>query len=108
MTCEEVIEGEIVEKYLHEQLSEESRDAFEQHYFECSRCFGLLRTYRDLQAELAKTRQSTLADAPQRHWIWRWAWVPATAVVVLATSLALWQRPAPDVAQPAAVAQPSR
>ena len=107
MTCEEVIEGEIVEKYLHEQLSEESRDAFEQHYFECSRCFGLLRTYRDLQAELAKTRQSTLADAPQRHWIWRWAWVPATAVVVLATSLALWQRPAPDVAQPAAVVQPS-
>ena len=106
MTCEDVIQGEIVEKYLHEQLSEQSRDAFEQHYFECNRCFGLLRTYRDLQAELARTRQSALAETPPRNWIWHWAWVPATAVVVFATSLALWQRPVADVTQPTAV-QPS-
>ena len=94
MTCEEVVTGEIVEKYLHEQLSEESRDAFEQHYFACDRCFRLLQTYRDLQSQLAATRETVL-PAARRSWISQWAWVPAAAALFIAVSLTLWPRPQP-------------
>jgi tetratricopeptide (TPR) repeat protein len=96
MTCEDVIQGEIAEKYLHAELSEESREAFEQHYFECDRCFALLQAYRGLQAELARSRHAILAEAPGRSWIWRWGWAPATAAVVMAAGLALWQQPLTD------------
>lgn len=95
MTCDDVIRSEIVEKYLHDELGENSRDDFEQHYFECDRCFGLLQTYRELQAELARTREASLVPAPSPSWIRRWAWVPAAAAVVVAASLALW-RPVPE------------
>jgi tetratricopeptide (TPR) repeat protein len=108
MTCEDVSGSEIVEKYLLGQLSDDVRESFEEHYFECARCFGLLQTYRDVQAELGRTRNDLLPVTPARRWVWQWAWVPAAAVVVIAASVALWQRPlpanlsrAPEVVQPA-------
>jgi tetratricopeptide (TPR) repeat protein len=108
MTCEDVSGSEIVEKYLLGQLGDDVRESFEEHYFECARCFGLLQTYQALQAELARTRQDLLPVTPARRWVWQWAWIPATAVVVIAASVALWQRPlpgnlspAPDVTRPA-------
>jgi len=100
MTCEEVIRSEIVEEYLLDQLSEEARDSFEQHYFECGRCFGLLQTYRDVQAELARTREAGLLPAPRRNWVWRWAWAPAMAVVLMVVSLALWKLPITEIPGP--------
>ena len=102
MTCEDVTTSEIVEKYLLDQLSEDSRDSFEQHYFECARCFGLLQTYRAMQAELARTRASALVEAPKAGWVWRWAWAPAMAVVIIAVSVTVWLRP------PATPLEPSR
>jgi tetratricopeptide (TPR) repeat protein len=120
MTCEDVSGSEIVEKYLLGQLGDDVRESFEEHYFECARCFGLLQTYRDVQAELARSRKELLTATPARRWVWQWAWVPAAAVVVIAASVALWQpplpgnvggvpdgtRPAPDLA-PAAPGPPS-
>jgi tetratricopeptide (TPR) repeat protein len=91
MTCAEVSRDEIVEKYLLGQLSPESRDAFEQHYFECARCFHWLQTYRDLQSELARTRDEIVAT-PSRGWVRQWAWLPAAAVVLLAVSVTVWHR----------------
>ena len=93
MTCDEVATSEIVEKYLLNELSEGLRDSFEQHYFECARCFGLLQTYRQMQAELARTRSDALVEAPKAGWVWRWAWAPALAVVVLAVGVTLLVRP---------------
>lgn len=106
MTCEDVQTGEIVEAYLHDRLTDDSRDAFEQHYFECAGCFGLLQTYRDLQAELARTRDHA-APVTRRSWVWQWAWVPAAAAVCLAVGLTLWQRPLGDPSGALAVTQPS-
>jgi tetratricopeptide (TPR) repeat protein len=107
MTCEDVVRDEIVEKYLHERLGEEVRDAFEQHYFECASCFGVLQTYRDLQAELAQTMSDVVPAAPRRSWIWQWAWVPATAAVLVAVSLTVWQLPLTDRGDTIETAQPS-
>jgi tetratricopeptide (TPR) repeat protein len=99
MTCEDVSASEIVEKYLLGQLSDDVRDSFEQHYFECARCFGVLQTFREVQAELARTRAEHVA-VPKRSWVWQWAWVPALAIVLLAVSVAVWQPPIPETSGP--------
>ena len=107
MTCDEVQRDEIVEQYLHDRLSDESRERFEQHYFDCARCFGLLQTYRDLQAELAPMRDEFLPAVPRRHWVLQWAWVPALAVVFLAVGLTLWERPFGQRSDTTEVTEPS-
>src|SRR5262245_10129135 len=100
MTCDEIIKSEIVEKYLLDELSDETRDSFEQHYFECGRCFRLLQAYRDMQAELADAREQILPAAPRPTWLSRWAWVPAMAVVFIVVSVAFWQRFVPEPLRP--------
>jgi tetratricopeptide (TPR) repeat protein len=102
MTCGEVSRHDIVEQYVLAQLGDEERDSFEQHYFECARCFELVRTYRDLQAELARTRESIVAT-PARSWIRQWAWLPAAAVVILVVSAVVRQRPGSTIVQPPSV-----
>jgi tetratricopeptide (TPR) repeat protein len=106
MTCDEVVNEEIVEKYLLDELREETRDAFEQHYFECNRCFELLQTYRAMQAELDRTREAAVIEIPRRRWTWMWTWAPAMAVLLVAVSVGLWLRPMSDVPLPPAP-QPS-
>lgn len=100
MNCEDVVQGETVERYLNGQLGDEERDSFEEHYFECRRCFDLLRTYQDIQAELARTRESALPEAPGWSSVWRWTWIPAAAGVLLAVSLVLLTRPLPEISSP--------
>lgn len=90
MTCEDVDTGEIVEQYLRDEISPESREEFEQHYFECDRCFDLLQTYRATRLELARSRNGTLHDV-QAGWVRRWGWLPAAAVVLMTTSLVFWR-----------------
>ena len=106
MTCEEVSRHDIVEKYVLAQLGDEERDSFEQHYFECTRCFGLVQTYRDLQAELARTRESIVA-VPARSWVRQWAWLPAAAVVILVVSAVVRQRPGSTIVAPSVESQPA-
>jgi tetratricopeptide (TPR) repeat protein len=110
MICEDATRAEIVEKYLLDQLSDDARESFEQHYFGCARCFGLLQTYREVQTELAATRTEALVEAPKRAWVWQWAWAPAMAVVLVAIIVAPWLRPPPDSpgsARPATSASPA-
>ena len=114
MTCEEVVKSDVVENYLHDRLDDESREAFELHYFDCAACFRLVQTYRELQAELARTRDEAVLSASPRRWIWQWAWLPAAAVLTLAVGLTVWQRPdaeppeTPAVTEPAAPSTPAR
>lgn len=93
MTCDDVANGEIAEKYVLDELGEELRDAFEQHYFECGRCFELLQTYRAMQVELARTREAAQVEAPRKSRAWLWTWAPAMAVLVVAVSVGVWMRP---------------
>jgi tetratricopeptide (TPR) repeat protein len=92
MTCDEVSRDEVIERYVLGQLEDQNRDSFEQHYFECARCFDLLQTYQALQAELARTR-GAIEAAPSRGRFQQWVWLPAAAVVLLSVSVVMWQMP---------------
>lgn len=66
--------------YVSGQLSEQAQDEFEQHYFECDRCFEAVRTCQLVQAELS--RDSRIAPRPPSR-------VPASAVLAMAASILL-------------------
>jgi tetratricopeptide (TPR) repeat protein len=92
MDCGRVARDEILESYLLGRLSEPDRDAFEQHYFECARCFDELQTLKAVREELP--RVSVESETKTAHPFMRWA--PAfglAAVVVLAVTLVLFMRP---------------
>ena len=57
MNCEQIVESNCVELYLAGKLSEAEREAFEQHYFGCDRCFERVQVVR-------ATREALLAEAP--------------------------------------------
>jgi TolA-binding protein len=89
MNCADVQEGDFLERYVLDRLTEPERDAFEQHYFECPSCFSLLHTAVSAQAELrhlAPTRPRTGAALFQ----WRWAWTPAIAAIVVILAVGSW------------------
>ena len=52
MDCARVIADDITEKYLLGELSEADTEAFEQHYFDCARCFEELRACRTMRTVL--------------------------------------------------------
>ena len=54
MDCGRVAREEILEGYLGGRLTEEDREAFEEHYFECARCFDELRTLQAIREELRR------------------------------------------------------
>jgi tetratricopeptide (TPR) repeat protein len=92
MTCDDVARGDVVEQYLHDRLSGESCEAFEEHYFSCDRCFRILQAHREIEAQLARTWNVPSAGRTRSR-VWQWAWMPAAAGVMLAVGLAIWQRP---------------
>ena len=99
MDCDRVAREDVLESYLGDRLSPEDREAFEQHYFECGRCFDDLRLLESIRAELqpaaaasepsTRTRLSWLAPA-----------VAVAAVVVLASAVVLWRGRDVSVAPP--------
>jgi tetratricopeptide (TPR) repeat protein len=113
MDCDRVMREQILEAYLVGQLTEGDRDAFEEHYFECARCFRDLQTLRAVQGELQ--RAGAGSDARITRPLMGWASAAAlAAVVVLATSVVLWMRTQPPTGpvrsartQPQVEAQPT-
>ena len=112
MTCEQVMKENLVEKYLVGALSAPEQDTFEQHYFECSRCFAELDQHRLLQQALqqaeADIRRETVAPRPLRNW--QWAAAAVAAALILAVGLGIWQsgrrEAAPTVATPSGPPSP--
>ena len=49
MDCTEIIEQDVVERYLLYDLNESEQDTFERHYFECKDCFERLCAARAVQ-----------------------------------------------------------
>lgn len=92
MNCDQIMTGEIAEKYLLGALSEADQEAFEQHYFVCPRCFEELQTYRALQLELKRAVPAIRAEPAATRIGWKWAWVAAAAAVVLAVGVGVWFR----------------
>ena len=92
MDCARVAREEILEGYLVGRLTDEDREAFEEHYFECTRCFDELKTLQAIREELPRVgvESETTTTRP----LLRWA--PAAAIaasVVLVVTVALWMRP---------------
>ena len=109
MDCTRVAREEIAERYVVDGLSDEDRDAFEEHYFECARCFEELAALQAIQAELRQPgAENELSTRPS---FIRWA--PAAglaAAVVLAVGVVVWMGPLQPSRrpEPTATEQPSR
>jgi tetratricopeptide (TPR) repeat protein len=102
MTCDRVAAEEIPELYLRNRLSEEDREAFERHFFECPRCFDELRTLDALTRELRESAAAEVApEKPRRRWLIAAAGV--AALLVMAATAMLW-RQATTVPVPSKVA----
>jgi tetratricopeptide (TPR) repeat protein len=74
MNCEQVLKGDIAGKYILRQLSVAEQEAFEEHYFECERCFEMLQTCRVLQVALNETSSVMHTEPIEEPVRWRWTW----------------------------------
>ena len=99
MDCARVVRDEITEQYVAGRLREDDQITFEQHYFQCDRCFEELKNYRALRAELER-----LSASPRRFPALtgrRLLWAGAGAAAVFAiTLLTLQQTRVPEPTTP--------
>jgi len=85
ITCERVDREDLDTRYLARTLEEGEAAAFEAHYFECDRCWRLVRAGTELKA-LREPGGATLVPPARARARWlRWSWVPLAAAAVLAT-----------------------
>ena len=68
MTCEFVDQHELDRRYVAGRLSEPEAAAFEAHFFECDRCFGLVKGGAGVRSALAH-RGALPADRPRPRWM---------------------------------------
>jgi tetratricopeptide (TPR) repeat protein len=105
MNCEQVLRDEVAEKYLLGQLSDAEREAFERHYFECSRCIEELQTYQALQETLRDTAKVIQPEPTSKRAVSHWTWAAAAAGVLLVIGTGYWlERPRPPSPSPSATA----
>ena len=106
LTCEEIENTELAEKYLLGRLSPDEQEAYEDHYFRCSRCFDDLQLRQGMQAELsemADPRTVSLRSRPPLGWS---VWAVAAAILIAVAAAGFWRilrtpgtRVAPVIAQ---------
>jgi tetratricopeptide (TPR) repeat protein len=89
MDCALVERGDLAERYLLGRLSEEERTAFEEHYFECDRCFDDLERLRAIQAELADSTTDDTAEVRQPRIRRKWFVGIGAAATLAALGIAL-------------------
>lgn len=106
MDCSTVARDEILEGYLLGRLNEEDREAFEEHYFECARCFDDLRSLEAIRAELRLTAVEPEPETPRRM-TWLAPAAGLAAVIVLASAVVLWRGPEVSIAPPDSSTSPS-
>lgn len=85
---------EILEDYLSARLSEENRDAFEEHYFGCAHCFDELQTLQAVRDELPRA-VAKFEGNPTRLVAGGVGAAAVAAALVLAVGAGMWMRPAP-------------
>jgi tetratricopeptide (TPR) repeat protein len=92
MDCATVAREEILEGYLVGRLTEEDREAFEEHYFECADCFDDVRSLQAIQGELRQGGGQV--QARQRAPSFRWFTAAGLCLIAVPAVLMLWMRPA--------------
>ena len=101
ITCIRVEEEDLDARYLAGTLSEQEAEAFEEHYFECERCWATVQLGRDVRAALTadETRPAALPrgaerDTPRRvRELSRRRWFPlAIAASIAIVAIGLWPR----------------
>jgi anti-sigma factor RsiW len=95
MTCEDVRQGDVAERYVSGRLGEDEQSAFERHYFTCDACAGTVKT-------LTAVRQALGQRSAARSW--RFAAAAAGLAACAAVAVFLMQpkppAPAPVVTRP--------
>jgi hypothetical protein len=94
MDHDQAVKSQVCEKYLLGELSQELRDAYEEHYFSCAECAMQLRSAAELigasQQILARTPAigAKVHAEPKREGWFKWL-QPAIAIPMLASLLLL-------------------
>jgi tetratricopeptide (TPR) repeat protein len=92
MNCERVAREELLEGYLLGRLSDEDRNSFERHFFECERCLKDLQMLQAIQGELPRV-DAVPAPAKALTSV-RWLSVAGlAATIILTVGSLLWMRP---------------
>lgn len=112
VNCERALQDDVASAYLRGGLSEDDRDAFEQHYFECAACFERLQVMKDLAVVLrddapVRSRSAGTVRRPAAAAGWL-AWAAGAAFVAVAAAVVLRNAPpSGGLATVAPVAPPS-
>lgn len=99
MTCEQVRENSVSEKYLAGRLSEPQRQEFEDHFAACDECFAAVETLSAVKDAL-QSRPRPPVRKPAATWRWVLAAAAGLAVVAIALQVARL-RQAPVLSRPA-------
>jgi len=89
MDCALVENENLVERYLLGELSGEERVAFEEHFFECEKCFEELENLRAIQAELARSAEEIHAEVPESKPRRMWFLAVGVAAALIAVGVGL-------------------
>lgn len=92
MDCAMVDREELLERYVMGRLSEEDRTAFEEHYFDCDRCFGELQALQAIRGELRRPGVEVLGTTTPAARSWILA-AGLAAALLLGVAGLLWLRP---------------
>jgi tetratricopeptide (TPR) repeat protein len=108
MDCAKVAREEIIESYLVDRLSEEDREAFEEHYFECAHCFDDLQSLRAIREELRLASAGAELEPRTTRPLFGWASAAGlAAAIVLAVAVGIWMRSRPPSGPPETTNTPS-
>jgi hypothetical protein len=95
MSHEQALRSQAVERYVLGELTQEEREAFEGHYFDCAACFEQVK----LSAQFLRHAREVLDPEPEKGWLARLlgdlrrpAFAFATAMLVCAIGMGVYQQ----------------
>jgi len=93
----------MIERYLSNQLSEEDRSRFEEHYFSCANCLASVKALQAARVALLADPTAAPARTARRTGAWLWPALATAAAIVIAIIIGarLTRAPAPAVVRTA-------
>ena len=109
ITCEQTTTSDLAARYVAGQLDPQERNSFEEHYFDCARCFDEVQLQLSLQSAMKSAPVELRNPAAKKHvktWV---AWSAVAATVVVMASIGFWRLRIPSRApQPVAAVAPAQ